>query len=164
MSHRNKITVIDKGWNRIIGDLGRADDSHVDTGFLEGESRNADSAGDTALLQAEVAAFNEFGTPERPFMRISVDSNKEKIFDFVLKTQRSVVDGTTTVKGGLDRIGVFMGTLIKKSIRDLRTPPNAPSTIKKKGSSNPLIDSAQMLNGVDHKIFLSKNPKKLRAA
>lgn len=164
---KNKVIVIDKGWKRIIGELGKADESHTDTGFLEGDVRALDEGGKLTLLQAEVAAHQEFGTkniPSRPFMRLSIDSNKEKIFGFVLKTHRAVVDGSINVRQGLDRIGVFMGSLIKKQIRDLRTPPNAPSTIKRKKSSNPLIDTAQMINGVDHKIFLSKNPKKLRAA
>jgi len=31
-------------------------------------------------------------------------------------------------------------------------PPNAPSTIKAKGSSKTLVDSGEMRNHVDHKI------------
>lgn len=158
-----KTQVIDRGWRRIVKSLGSSDGSHTDIGFLEGELRDPDEQNNVLLL-AQVAAFNEFGSPARPFMKFSVDANKQKISSFILSTQRAVIDGSITVRQGLDRNGVFMKSLIQKMIRDLRNPPNAPETVRRKGSSNPLIDTAQMLNGVDHKIFLSKNPKKLRAA
>ena len=37
----------------------------------------------------------------------------------------------------------------KKYIRDLKYPPNAPMTIRQKGSSNPLIDKGNMINAID---------------
>jgi hypothetical protein len=37
---------------------------------------------------------------------------------------------------------------VRKAIRDLDSPPNAESTIKAKGSSNPLIDTGQMINSI----------------
>lgn len=159
-----KTQVIDRGWKRIIREIGKADNSHTDIGFLEGDLRKPVEGEDFILSQAQVAAFNEFGTPARPFMRLSIDTNKAKISSFVLKTQRAVIDGNINVKQGLKRNGAFIKSLIQKMITDLKEPPNAPETIRRKGFNDPLIDTKQMLNGVDHKEFLSKNPKKLRAA
>jgi len=164
MSHRNKVIDIDKGWKRIINGFSKADNSHVDIGFLEGDLRKPVAGEDSILSQAQVAAFNEFGTPERPFMRLAFDTNKTEISSFVLKTQRAVIDGNINVKQGLKRNGAFIKSLIQKMIVDLQEPPNSPETVLRKGFNDPLIDTKQMLNGVDHKEFLSKNPKKLRAA
>ena len=56
----------------------------------------------------------------------------------------------------LNKIGVTAVGLVQKYMTDLRTPPNAASTIKKKGSSNPLIDSGALRQSVSYKITTSK--------
>jgi hypothetical protein len=49
-----------------------------------------------------------------------------------------------------------MGELIQgqlqDSIRDLQTPPNAASTVRKKGFNNPLIDHGDMLRQVNFEV------------
>jgi len=35
---------------------------------------------------------------------------------------------------------------------DLRDPPNAQSTVDAKGSSNPLVDTGQMIGSIDYKV------------
>ena len=50
----------------------------------------------------------------------------------------------------LDGIGIVAESDIKQKISSIYSPPNAPSTIAKKGSSKPLIDSGFMLASVSH--------------
>jgi hypothetical protein len=54
------------------------------------------------------------------------------------------------------RVLTLMGELIKgqlqASIVALVSPPNAPSTIRRKGSANPLIDTGYMLSRVDYEV------------
>ena len=98
---------------------------------------------------AAVAAFNEFGTetiPERPFFRQSIEG-ADKVIMPVLK------DGIDPMDMALDsrtagKVGLVMQARIQRSITDLSTPANAPSTIKEKGSSNPLIDTGFMRQSV----------------
>ena len=51
---------------------------------------------------------------------------------------------------------VSMGQLIKRqiqqSIKDTNSPPNAPSTIRRKGFNKPLIDTGTMWNSVDYEV------------
>jgi hypothetical protein len=51
----------------------------------------------------------------------------------------------------LDPIGGLAVENIKTYISELEHPPNAPSTIEKKGFDNPLIDSEQMKEAVMYK-------------
>ena len=56
----------------------------------------------------------------------------------------------------LERVGVVAVGQVQKYMTELRTPPNAPSTIKKKGSNNPLIDSGSLRSSVTSKTTAGK--------
>ena len=98
-----------------------------------------------------VAAYNEFGTrkadgrvhtPTRPFFRNALPELERNM----RSTLKSAVDPITlSVSPQLaDVVGLQSAAIVQDSIVQLRTPPNAPSTIEAKGSSNPLIDSGFM--------------------
>lgn len=115
----------------------------------------------TDMLQlVQVVIWNEFGTdkiPERPAIRQAFDENLDEIIRFCsVNYQLYTLDKISTAEL-LNRIGLFMVSLIKNSIRDLQEPPNAPYTIAKKKSSNPLIDTGQMIQSVQHIIQYRKN-------
>lgn len=52
----------------------------------------------------------------------------------------------------LDRMGQLMVGQLQGSIRELVSPPLAESTIKAKGFSKPLIDTAIMINSVSYEV------------
>ena len=94
---------------------------------------------------AAVAAWNEFGTnsiPERPFFRSALEEAKPK----VIQTLKTAIDPKKMTVGPqlAGRIGAQVAGEVQKSITRWRTPPNAPRTIAKKGSSNPLVDTGHM--------------------
>jgi hypothetical protein len=94
-------------------------------------------------LIAEVGFWNEFGTedgriPERSFLRATVIENAKKYIALNVKVVQRVFAGTLDLLQGLQRIGIVSETDVKKAIKDFNTPPNAPSTIKKKGIDSPL--------------------------
>ena len=100
---------------------------------------------------ALVAAVQEFGArgkkgrpniPERPFFRNALKEGLpdiERLFRQSIDPKRMVISKETAAKAGL-----VMQSKIQNSIRNLRTPENAPATIERKGSSNPLIDTGLM--------------------
>ena len=98
---------------------------------------------------AAVAAWNEFGTetiPERPFFRRAIAEMEGGISNIVkagIDTKKMVVDDRVA-----DRVGAYAQGQIQESITALKEPPNAPSTIKEKGSSSPLIDTGHMRESV----------------
>ncbi len=131
----------DRGWKRIIKALGD-DDFEVDVGFFD--ERNA-----------TVGFFNEFGTrevPERPFMRTAFDRNLPQMTALFKKLLGNVADGKTSKRAAGLVLGKKMKKLITDSISSWSTPPNASSTIERKGFNRPLVDTGQMLKSVTFKL------------
>lgn len=107
------------------------------------------------LTVAEVAVFNEFGTeniPERSFMRSTLKEEKQPIIGLSKGLLKDIVKGKKDTKTGLGLIGEFTADAIKLKIVDIKTPPNAPGTIKRKGSSNPLVDTSQLKNSITYEV------------
>lgn len=103
---------------------------------------------------ATIGAKNEFGigVPERSFLRSTFDANKGAYEKYVANgLQRELMRGaqarqevTPDTSVTLKRISLKLEGDIKKRIAAQIPPPNAPSTIKQKGSSTPLIDKGQL--------------------
>ena len=109
-------------------------------------------AGSDNLMKANA---NEFGTdsiPERSFIRAGYDSEKSKIDKDIEKLITKVIIREMTAAVALDLIGSTAVGRIQEFAIDLRDPPNAQSTIDAKGSSNPLVDTGQMIGSIDYKI------------
>lgn len=117
-------------------------------GFLEGSSY---PDGTSVPM---VAAINEFGAasrgqPARPFFRNMIaDHEKEWPAGIAAQLKATAYDVAMT----LERTGVAIAGQLRQSIVDLVEPPLAPSTIRRKGSDKPLIDTGHMLNSVDFEV------------
>lgn len=101
---------------------------------------------------ASVAFWQEYGTlkiPMRPFFRNAITKNSKKWFAILgneLKTSGNA-------EFALNRLGEIAKGDIMQSITAIKTPPNAESTIKQKGSSNPLIDTGFLRASVNYKVI-----------
>ena len=121
----------------------------VRVGYQAGEATD-----DDGVDMCDIAAWNELGTehsPARPFLRQTVENNENKINTFCSKEAKKMLEGGTAEQC-LDKIGVFMKGLVQKTIRDGDFEPNAASTIRKKGSDNPLIDTGRMRQSVNYHV------------
>lgn len=96
---------------------------------------------------AEIAFFNEFGTrniPARSFIRSTLAEHKRDIVgNFAMNFQQ-----THDAKIAAALTSTYVENLIKAKIASGDFTPNAPSTIKKKGRNQPLVDTGRMLNSV----------------
>lgn len=106
---------------------------------------------------AYVAAIQEFGAPAvkipaRPFMQPTVRQKKDEWVKIVSKYLPQVVLGKKTAFDVLDLVGRVAAADIKTTISSIYSPPNAPATIKRKGSSKPLIDTGLMLASVQNAV------------
>ena len=114
----------------------------IEVGFFEGEKYpNGKSV-------AEVAAFNEFGgghTPPRPFMRTCCERRRNKWRKVVKDNLAKNPDVRTTMA----ELAQVMVEDLKDYIKIWTYPPNAPSTVAKKGFNDPLVDTGRMMNSVD---------------
>ncbi len=114
----------------------------VEIGFNEQSGSYEDGT-----TMAQVAAWNEFGTersPSRPFMRQTIKDYQGAITKYTAKSLRSAVKSHGTVSIVLNRVGAYTKGKMQREIRDGEWTPNAPSTIARKGSDKPLIDTGQM--------------------
>jgi hypothetical protein len=95
---------------------------------------------------------SEIRIPERSYLRSAVAENKKEINEFVSARFSDFLDGKTSVPRALKRIGLFATKLVKKKIREGPFVPNALSTILRKGSSKPLIDTGRLRQSITHEI------------
>lgn len=86
--------------------------------------------------------------PARPWLIPGVTTGTEKILQTI---QNGLEDGLTLDQIN-DQVGAVAAGEVKKYMTDLKSPPNARSTIRQKGSSNPLIDSGAMRAAVTYKV------------
>lgn len=138
--------VIDRGWNAEVSHVRRLAGRGVKIGVQAG----AGSQEGIDLL--DILIWNEFGTeriPARPVMRSYFDGAQAEIAreanlaaGFILRTG--------AVDAGLNRLGAFLQAGTQKHWRASKTwaVPNAPYTIRMKGSDVPLIDHAVLVNSV----------------
>lgn len=97
------------------------------------------------------AIWNEFGTrriPARPFVRTSWRNNRNKYLAMCRADAKQIFAGTMTVQRSLNRIGVIAQGDMQMSVTTGGWTPNAPSTIRRKGSSRPLIDTGKMRQSI----------------
>jgi len=125
----------------------------VEVGFPAGET-------DSDVL--ERAFFNNFGTsriPERPFMQNALRDGRAGNRSAMIQGAKTIVraavmgkDATAAARQVLRKLGIKVQGDIQEEINALQTPPNAPSTIAQKGSSNPLVDTGELRSSVTFKI------------
>ncbi len=152
------VTVKDnkKELKRLKQKMRRASKYTLKVGILASEG-GADRYEDGVSILT-VAGANEFGSkkagvPERSFIRAGYDKN----LSYINKRSNEIAEIITRgkrvrIKPLLNILGADIKDLIQQYATNLSTPPNAESTIKAKGSSNPLIDTRRMIKSIDFQI------------
>lgn len=111
-------------------------------------------ADDGSTPLAAIAYWNHYGTvsedgsvaiPPRPFMD-ALKNHEPELGAFCQMAVQSSPNADGAAKG----IGVYAVGMIQTEIVDGKWVPNAPSTIKKKGSDHPLIDTGHMRQSVHY--------------
>jgi len=132
----------------------------VKVGFIQGTNQDIINR----------AIWNNFGTeeevrlvdgslspseviPERPFMDNALLDNRKKYKREMKKAARKIMKGKLSTGLVVNRIGILAKGDIQLEIINLKAPKNADSTIEKKGSDNPLVDSGEMGNSVEYQTF-----------
>ena len=171
------VTTIDRDgpWRKALVEIRkiRSGGPEVAIGF-QGSTGNAPHKNGKGASVADIATFNEFGTrtiPQRSFMVSTMDENRRQLLRMNRNLYFKIAAGTMTTERALEIMGIRIKSLIQKKITDLRDPPNAPSTIRRKrkrstnrrigvegGDSgvNPLIDTGQMRQSVSYKVRMRR--------
>jgi hypothetical protein len=102
---------------------------------------------------AFIAAVHEYGAPgagipERPFLKISIVKGKPEQMRLNKVNLFRIVKGGMDFETALGQLGAMAQGQVQQYIVDGQFVPLKPATIKKKGSSKPLIDTGQMRQSV----------------
>lgn len=133
---------IDRLRQRLVGD-----NRVVNVGVPEGKRE------EDGTPVAMIAAVHEFGSPsqgipERPFLRVSVQRNRQKYIRLNRINLVKMLRGKATVDQALGQLGEMAKGDVQTEIRSGDFAPLKEATIKRKGSSRPLIDTGQMVQSI----------------
>jgi hypothetical protein len=104
---------------------------------------------------ALIAAVHEYGNehvPERAFMRTSLQKNRGRYSALNGQNLKKVLNGGMSVDAALGQLGLMASSDIKEQIKNGSYAPLKAATIKRKGSSKPLIDTGQMRQSVTYEL------------
>lgn len=97
----------------------------------------------------------EVTIPERSFLRSTFDEQNEKWGQLFDQWLDALIRGELSAEQVYQRLGAVIQGDIQMKIRDLDIPANAPATVARKKSSNPLIDTGSMRQKVTWKVIKS---------
>lgn len=142
--------VRDLGWERILREISEMDGREVTAGLHEEDA----SAGQEPN-EVQRGVYNEFGTdkaPARSFVRSTHDSKKRDWANKMTRDFNDLLEGRVDPSQLLENVGSEASQDIRNTAVNMTDPPNAPSTIRKKGFDDPLVETGQMVNAINYKI------------
>lgn len=149
----SSLKINDKKWKELKRQIPKIKNAEVTVGI-----QSDAGSGEDGTPIAAYAFFNEVGTkrgiPERPFMRDTVDKQRGKWGKVADAAISSILAGTRTPEAGFSLLGTVAEADIKEAIVSGDWAPNAQSTIYRKGSSKPLIDTGAMRQAIRYKVNL----------
>lgn len=154
---RPRIVITDekKEWNKLQTFLRLIEGKGIAAfiGILEEDFDKKHSESNATI--GEIASYNEFGTsriPSRSFIRAPFDAHQgyEKLRTSLL---RRVASGRLDIESAMNILGSSIAKSFIKGINDGIDPANAESTIDKKLSDTPLVDSGDMRDHITYKII-----------
>lgn len=155
LKNKVKLRKDTKQWERMEKNLRSGKDVALNVGWFGGEH----PTGQPIPL---VAAWTEEGhmtgwggyAPPRPAVRVGFVNQlpKDRWMEKYIPLIDMIARGNLTWEGYHLAIGEEMKDRLKESIRIWSKPPNAPSTIAKKGFNDPWIDSLTVYESVDYKL------------
>lgn len=146
-------------WNKLVKRLASASAMRVHVGVLAGAGGETVHP-DSGLTMIELAAIHEFGSPaagipERSFIRATAnrDDVTKKLGVLAKRLTAQMAEGKRALPQALGLMGLFLVTEIKRTIVQRKTEgpdtqANAPSTIARKGSTTPLVDTGRLINAI----------------
>lgn len=125
-----------------------ADPATLRVGFLEGATYP------NGTPVAMIAAIQDYGAPSkgippRPFFRNVIAAGKNT---WGKDLTSILIAADYNARLALGRMGELIKGQIQTSINKGSFAPLKPATVKRKGFDKPLIDTAHMVNSVDHEV------------
>lgn len=142
---------IDHGWKRILSETKSLTRQVIKVGIQSDAPPEPNGAD-----MVTVAAVQEFGSPmhnipSRPFMRTTADRTSATLPDLIEAQYTDLIAGSTAHKM-LVQIGGWYQMQMKVTLLTGPWTPNAPRTIRKKGSDTPLVDTGLLQMSIRYEL------------
>lgn len=141
-----RLTDKDRGARALVRQIGSVNKVAVDVGVLGAKASAPDGQGATV---GDVATWAEFGIgqPMRSWCRAWCDEQGAVVQALSRRALAAVAKGMPPLQGIL-AIGLKVAAGMQERIAAGISPANAPSTIRSKGSSTPLIRTGQFRSSI----------------
>lgn len=160
MGMKVKMTTKKDGFPSMIKRLEAIDGTGVEVGVLQGEHKwlaGIHEYGCDIAVTPEMRAFLHYNglhlkkttthirIPERSFLRSGYDENRDAILKKAQMLLVEVAAGRMSANALYSAVGIELSDAIKDYAIELSSPAKHPFTLERVGSSNPLIDSGNMI-------------------
>lgn len=102
----------------------------------------------------DLAAIHELGlgVPKRAFIEPSLKKNRKKYLVYAGKQITPVIRGNRSMNAAWQGLGMMAVADIQQYMVTASFTPLDPKTIKRKGSSKPLIDTGQLRQSITYRV------------
>jgi hypothetical protein len=147
------VTVSDKdqGYSALVSRIFGLDSPKISVGIHEEDGAH-DHEGLTVVALAAIHEFG-LGVPERSFIRAWFDENESRAAEALRRLLVSVIEEKRSPNQALEAFALWaVGEIQARMARGI-APELAESTIARKGSSVPLIDTGQLRSSISYQIL-----------
>lgn len=163
MGMRVKYKTVDDDFPSMKRKLEAISGSAVEVGVLQGESAWLASIHEygcdipvtekmRAYLHGQGLHLKDTTThihiPERAFLRTGYDKSRDDVMKKAKLLLAEVASGRMSESAFFKAVGTELASAIKDYATELSAPANHPFTVDRKGSSNPLVDTGDMIGGI----------------
>ena len=158
---------------KINANLAFVSKRSVAVGWVYGNKRHKPKKGQKSVPPslAQIAKVLNYGSapqfkpdgsvqqriPPRPFMSVLKNEYGDYLKKVAADEANKIVNGTSNSGAFFKAFGVRAKGALQRAMRKSdEYVPNAPSTIKQKGSSRPLFDTGTLIRSVDYEVRINK--------
>lgn len=144
-----------RGWERLLSKVKGLDKKYIKVGIIA--EKGGGEMTEDGMTLAELGALHEYGgknVPERSWLRRTFEEKGDLVKEKQAEICKMIVMDKTDVRKGLEMLGAWAAAETKKTIThgEPIPPPNAPSTIARKGSDRPLVDTGRMVGAISYEV------------
>lgn len=146
----------DSGLLDRITSVARSATSKIEVGYFGNQiHRPSITSGSTGSISIkDLAAIHELGlgVPKRAFISPALNKNRVKYIKYIGKQLTPIIRRRQTINAAWQTVGIMAVADIQEYMITAQFTPLAPSTIARKGSSKPLIDTGQMRQAITYRV------------
>jgi hypothetical protein len=145
-----KVTKQGPGLFQVMRDIKRIGNSEVLVGIPAATTlRENDPINNASLLFVLSHGSPLRNIPPRPVLEPAIEKGRNLITPHLAESAKAVMDGRPdAAERELERAGMVASNAVKRYFTEGELAPNAPSTIARKGSDRPLIDTGALRRAV----------------